>query len=102
MTTPSVGDDIAGYRIVQRLRPSAAGDRYLADHPRLPRRDVLTVPHPGSDEDADARARFTRAVDIASSLLHPHIVPVHDRGDSGCGSDGGRDAVGVDGVRRRR
>ncbi len=88
MTTLSVGDDLAGYRIVRRLGPGALGERYLADHPRLPRRDVLTVPHPGSGDDADARARFTRAVDIASSLLHPHIVPLHDRGDNGCGSDG--------------
>lgn len=88
MTTLSVGDDLAGYRIVRRLGPGALGERYLADHPRLPRRDVLTVPHPGSGDDADARARFTRAVDIASSMLHPHIVPLHDRGDNGCGSDG--------------
>ncbi|QTI70313.1 DUF1266 domain-containing protein [Gordonia polyisoprenivorans] len=97
MTTLSVGDDLAGYRIVRRLGPGALGERYLADHPRLPRRDVLTVPHPGADDDADARARFTRAVDIASSLLHPHIVPVHDRGDSdsGGGGDNGSDGDGV-------
>ncbi|WHU46125.1 DUF1266 domain-containing protein [Gordonia sp. L191] len=97
MTTLSVDDDLAGYRIVRRLGPGALGERYLADHPRLPRRDVLTVPHPGSGDDADARARFTRAVDIASSLLHPHIVPVHDRSDSdsGGGGDSGSDGDGV-------
>ncbi|RPA57668.1 DUF1266 domain-containing protein [Gordonia oryzae] len=94
MTTLSVGDDLVGYRIVRRLGSGALGERYLADHPRLPRRDVLTLPHSAVGDDADARARFARAVDIASSLLHPHIVPVHDRGGSGNGGgDSGSDGV---------
>jgi serine/threonine-protein kinase len=54
---------------------------YLAQHPRLPRRDALKLlPHDWS-ADAEYRARFNREADLASKLWHPHIVGVHDRGE---------------------
>ena len=31
--------------------------------------------------DPEYRARFNREADVASTLWHPHIVGVHDRGD---------------------
>ena len=31
--------------------------------------------------DAEYRARFNREADLASTLWHPHIVSVHDRGE---------------------
>jgi serine/threonine protein kinase len=57
------------------------GEVYLAQHPRLPRRDALKLlPHDWS-ADAEYRARFNREADLASTLWHPHIVGVHDRGE---------------------
>jgi serine/threonine protein kinase len=57
------------------------GEVYLAQHPRLPRRDALKVlPREWSD-DAEYRSRFNREADLASTLWHPHIVGVHDRGE---------------------
>ena len=57
------------------------GEVYLAQHPRLPRRDALKVLPADVSADAEYRARFNREADLASTLYHPHIVGVHDRGE---------------------
>ena len=57
------------------------GEVYLAQHPRLPRQDALKVLAADVSADADYRARFSREADLASTLWHPHIVGVHDRGE---------------------
>jgi serine/threonine-protein kinase len=57
------------------------GEVYLAQHPRLPRQDALKVLAADVSADAEYRARFNREADLASTLWHPHIVGVHDRGE---------------------
>ena len=58
------------------------GKVYLAQHPRLPRRDALKVLPASVSRDDEYRARFEREADIAATLAqHPHIVGVHDRGE---------------------
>ena len=57
------------------------GEVYLAQHPRLPRRDALKILSSAVSADTVFRARFTREADIAAALSHPHIVGVHDRGE---------------------
>jgi serine/threonine protein kinase len=75
------GQTFAGYRIIRLLGSGGMGEVYLAQHPRLPRRDALKLlPHDWSI-DAEYRARFNREADLASTLWHPHIVGVHDRGE---------------------
>jgi serine/threonine protein kinase, bacterial len=75
------GKLFAGYTIVRLLGSGGMGQVYLAQHPRLPRRDALKLlPHDWS-ADAEYRARFMREADLASTLWHPHIVGVHDRGE---------------------
>ncbi len=75
------GQTFAGYRIIRLLGSGGMGEVYLAQHPRLPRRDALKLlPHDWS-ADAEYRARFNREADLASTLWHPHIVGVHDRGE---------------------
>jgi serine/threonine protein kinase, bacterial len=39
----SVGETFAGYRILQVVGSGGMGEVYLAQHPRLPRRDALKV-----------------------------------------------------------
>jgi serine/threonine-protein kinase len=75
------GQLIAGYTIVRSLGEGGMGEVYLAQHPRLPRRDAIKVLAASVCADDEYRQRFDREADIAASLWHPHIVEVHDRGD---------------------
>ncbi|MCX5042437.1 serine/threonine protein kinase [Aldersonia sp. NBC_00410] len=76
------GDTFAGFTVVRLLGSGGMGEVYLARHPRLPRLEALKVLHTDVSADPDYRARFEREADIAATLFHPHIVGVHDRGDS--------------------
>jgi serine/threonine protein kinase, bacterial len=75
------GATFAGYTIVRLLGSGGMGEVYLAQHPRLPRRDALKVLPSSVSADGEYRERFNREADIAATLWHPHIVGVHDRGD---------------------
>nr|WP_304528537.1 MULTISPECIES: serine/threonine-protein kinase [unclassified Mycobacterium] len=75
------GTVFAGYTILRLLGSGGMGEVYLAQHPRLPRRDALKVLPADVSADHDYRARFNREADLASRLWHPHIVSVHDRGE---------------------
>lgn len=70
----SAGDVFAGYTIVRLLRSRGMGEVYLAQHPRLPRRDALKVLPATVTADSEFRKRFSREADIAAELWHPHIV----------------------------
>jgi serine/threonine-protein kinase len=74
------GQVYAGYTIVRKLGEGGMGMVYLAQHPRLPRRDALKVLPAALTVDDEYRQRFNREADIAATLWHPHIVEVHDRG----------------------
>jgi serine/threonine protein kinase, bacterial len=75
------GDVFAGYTILRRLGSGGMGEVYLAQHPRLPRRDALKVLPASLTADQEYRQRFSREADIAAELWHPHIVGIHDRGE---------------------
>jgi serine/threonine-protein kinase len=75
------GQEIAGYTILRSLGAGGMGEVYLAQHPRLPRRDALKVLSASVCAESEYRQRFNREADIAATLWHPHIVEVHDRGD---------------------
>lgn len=75
------GATFAGYTIVRQLGSGGMGEVYLAQHPRLPRRDALKLLPAAVSADDEYRERFNREADIAATLWHPHIVGVHDRGD---------------------
>lgn len=77
------GEVIAGYTILRSLGAGGMGEVYLAQHPRLPRREALKVLAAKVCADSEYRERFNREAEIASSLWHPHIVEIHDRGDVG-------------------
>jgi len=75
------GEVYAGYTILRKLGEGGMGMVYLAQHPRLPRRDALKVLPAALTVDNEYRQRFNREADIASTLWHPHIVEIHDRGE---------------------
>ena len=75
------GEVFAGYVIQRLLGAGGMGEVYLAQHPRLPRQDALKVLSMASAADSEFRARFNREAELASTLRHPHIVGVLDRGE---------------------
>jgi serine/threonine protein kinase, bacterial len=77
----SDGEVFAGYTILKLLGSGGMGEVYLAQHPRLPRRDALKVLPANLTADHEFRERFSREADLAAQLSHPNIVGVHDRGE---------------------
>ena len=77
----NTGEVFAGYVIQRLLGAGGMGEVYLAQHPRLPRQDALKVLSMASAADSEFRARFNREAELASTLRHPHIVGVLDRGE---------------------
>jgi serine/threonine protein kinase len=78
----AAGSRFAGFTIERLLGFGRRCEVYLAQHPRLPRRDAVKVLPSEFSDDPDYRARFEREADLASTLWHPHIVGVHDRGEA--------------------
>ena len=75
------GEVFAGYTIVRTLGAGGMGHVYLAQHPRLPRRDALKILPSNLTGDSEFRQRFNREADLAGSLYNEHIVGIHDRGE---------------------
>ncbi|MGO9380623.1 MAG: serine/threonine-protein kinase [Mycobacterium sp.] len=75
------GQVFAGYTIVRRLGSGGMGQVYLAQHPRLPRRDALKILPSELTANDEFRQRFNREADLAANLYHEHIVGIHDRGE---------------------
>ncbi|MBB5916585.1 serine/threonine-protein kinase [Nocardia transvalensis] len=79
----SVAEDagFAGYRIERTLGSGGMGTVYLAQHPRLPRKDAVKVLAEAHADDDGFRARFLREAEVAARLQHPNLVAIHDRGE---------------------
>src|SRR6516225_6828963 len=75
------GDTFAGYTILRLLGRGGMSEVYLAQHPRLPRRDALKIMPEMTTADSGYRERFHREAEVAATLWHPNIVQVHDRGE---------------------
>ncbi|MBL1073891.1 serine/threonine protein kinase [Nocardia sp. 2] len=74
------GMTFAGYTIERKLGAGSSGAVYLAQHPRLPRKDALKILAEGSGLIADLPGKFLREADLAARLHHPNLVAVRDRG----------------------
>ncbi len=76
------GETFAGYEILRILGAGGMGEVYLAQHPRLPRRDALKVLSNAVSHDDEYRQRFGQEAEMVATLHHPHIVTIYDRGDN--------------------
>ena len=76
----AAGLEVGQYRIESKLGEGGMSTVYLALDTKLQRQVAIKFL---SDHlaDAEARRRFQREAQMASSLNHPHIVTVHDVGE---------------------
>ena len=76
-----IGDDFLGYRVDALIGHGGMGVVYRAFDRRLKRRVALKVMSPELAEDQRFRERFARESELAMSLEHPNVVPIHDAGE---------------------
>jgi serine/threonine protein kinase len=76
----AAGTEIGQYRIDGPLGAGGMGVVYRATDTRLNRPAAIKV-LPEHVADPEARRRFQREAQMASSLNHPHIVTVYDAGE---------------------
>jgi serine/threonine-protein kinase len=79
---PLVGTDFAGYRLRAVLGRGGMSIVYQAENPRLRNLIALKVLDPELANDQVFRTRFREESQIAASLNHPHVIPIHDFGSS--------------------
>jgi hypothetical protein len=79
---PLVGTEFAGYRLRAVLGRGGMSIVYQAENPRLRNLVALKVLAPELANDQVFRTRFREESQIAASLLHPNVVPIHDFGSS--------------------
>ena len=77
-----IGEQLGHYRIVSQLGRGGMATVYLAEQAGLDRRVALKLLHPALAVDETIVQRFLREARIAANLQHPHIVTIHDVGDS--------------------
>lgn len=76
-----IGATAAGFCIVRQLGYEEFGELYVAEHPRLPRQQVLHLIPAEISVDLDYRERFNQESDQAAALWHPNIAGLTDRGE---------------------
>ncbi|HUQ80113.1 MAG TPA: protein kinase [Gemmatimonadaceae bacterium] len=75
------GERVGPYTIVREIGRGGAATVYLASDEKHRRSVALKILHP----DASAALggdRFRREIEVVAQLQHPHILPLHDSGES--------------------
>jgi serine/threonine-protein kinase len=81
-----VPDLLGGYRIIREIGRGGMAVVYLADDPKHGRVVAIKVLHAPFARFI-GRERFLREIEIAASLAHPHILPLHDSGEVAADDD---------------
>jgi Protein kinase domain len=75
------GVELMGYRLESIIGLGGMGVVYRALDLRLKRSVALKLMAPDLALDERFRARFTRESELAMSLEHPNVIPIHDAGE---------------------
>jgi tRNA A-37 threonylcarbamoyl transferase component Bud32/quercetin dioxygenase-like cupin family protein len=81
-TETSIGRAFLDYRIEEPLGQGGMGVVYAAQDTRLKRKVALKLMAPELALDERFRERFVRESELAMSLEHPNVVPIHDAGEA--------------------
>ena len=82
---PDPGSRLGPYEIIERLGAGGMGLVYRAHDTRLGRDVALKFVHEQLTQDRPAVDRFEREARAVSRLNHPHIVTIHEIGESAFG-----------------
>jgi serine/threonine-protein kinase len=86
--TPELPSLLGGrYHIEREIGRGGMGTVYLANDQKHGRQVAVKVLHPEVAQ-LIGRERFEREIEIAASLSHPHILPLHDSGEVKSEHDG--------------
>jgi serine/threonine protein kinase len=77
------GMRVAGYLLEEGIGQGGMAVVFRAHEERLNRVVALKLLSPGLAQDTNAQERFFHEAYAAAAVDHPHIVPVHDAGNSG-------------------
>jgi serine/threonine-protein kinase len=80
-TDPRIGSELFGYRIDALVGRGGMGVVYRAYDARLKRNVALKLIAPQLSGDARFRERFLAETELAASLEHPNVIPIHDAGE---------------------
>jgi class 3 adenylate cyclase len=90
MITAQLGDALAGkgltvqgYRVVSKIGFGGSSVVYLAERENDKHQVVLKILNASADVDEPLNQRFVQEFDIISSINHPNVVKIYDRGFSG-------------------
>ncbi len=78
---PNLGMELAGFRIEGRIGRGGMGVVYRARDIQLDRAVALKILPPELAQNDGFRKRFIRESRLASSIDHPHIVPIYRAGE---------------------
>ncbi len=80
---PDIG--VPHYRVLSRLGAGGMGEVWLAEDTRLGRKVAIKLLPTEAMRNAESVRRFIQEARAASALNHPHIVTIHDIGESPAG-----------------
>jgi YVTN family beta-propeller protein len=78
-----IGTEVGGYRIEALIGRGGMGAVYLAEQQFPKRKVALKVLSPDLAEDEGFRERFVHESNVAASIDHPNIIPIHAAGEAG-------------------
>ncbi len=77
MSTPRIGTELAGYRILTLIARGSISEVYLAENPRTGNKVALKILDSEYADHEEIRERLIRESRVAAWINHPNILPIY-------------------------